>query len=225
MLSDKSASKFTKKGGSLPRMVGALLGNAIITKEDVDGLGQASGYTLGLGSDATTMTLGHMIAAVNAIHGGDTTADGSVITAGTMEPPSGQAISIIVNSRMAHPVHKELAQGSRNDLTESTVVAQYGEKMAAALRTSIDRVISPVAGATVFIDENLAKNSSNGVVGMALSKMSLAYIGFDGGVHIERERDSSLRGTEYNTWVYYAWGERKDIWGRKFTFDGSLPTS
>ena len=226
VLSDKSASKFTKKGGSLPRMVGALLGNAIITKEDVDGLGQASGYTLGLGSDSTTMTLGHMIAAVNAIHGGDTTADSTAIAAGTMEPPSGQPISIIVNSRMAHPVHKELSGGTQVPNTdETTLVAQYGASMAAALRTSVDRAISPVAGATVFIDENLAKNASNGVVGMAFSKMSLAYIGFDGGVHIERERDSSLRGTEYNTWVYYAWGERKDIWGRKFTFDGSLPTS
>src|SRR3990167_8962639 len=37
ILSDKAVGKFTKKGGSLPRMVGQLLGNAIIPKEDVDG--------------------------------------------------------------------------------------------------------------------------------------------------------------------------------------------
>ena len=226
VLSDKSANKFSKKGGSLPRMVGTLLGNAIITKEDVDGLGQATGYSLGIGAAGTTMTLGHLIAAVNAIHAGDTTADGSAITAGDPEPPQGQPISIIVNSRMAHPVHKELSSGAANpDTAESTVLAQYGPSMAAALRSSIDRAITPVAGATVFIDENIAKDTGNDSIGMAMAKMSQVYIGFDGGVHIERERDSSLRGTEYNTWVYYAWGERKDIWGRKLTFDAALPTS
>ena len=127
---------------------------------------------------------------------------------------------------MAHPVHKELAQGAANpDTAESTVLAQYGPSMATALRTSLDRALTPIAGAAVFIDENLGKDSVDDSNGMALTKMSQAYIGFQGGVHIERERDSSLRGTEYNTWVYYAWGERKDIWGRQLTFDATLATS
>ena len=225
VLHDKAVGKFTKKGGSLPRLVGQLLGNAIIQKEDIDGLNQATGFARTVGAATTTMTLGHLIASVNAVRAGDITADGTASAAGLAEPAP-DPIAIIVSTRMAHPVHKELAQGTQVPNTdESTLVAQYGAKMDANLRTSIDRALGTIAGATVFLDDNISKDSTDDSNGMTIAKMSTAYISFQGGVHIERERDSSLRGTEYNTWVYYAWGERKDIWGRQLTFDGTLSTS
>lgn len=201
---------------NLPRLLGQVLANAIITKEDVDLLSLCDGFTTALGSAGTSLTAGYIMAAAAAIRAGGQAA--GAIVAGTPEPGP-DPINAVFNDNQMHSVNKELAQGL---VSTSGMYAPRTDFMVDVLKNA---AVARIGGADVYRDNNLGKDASDDAKGGVFSKQALRFVRFGGGPKMEPERDASGRWTEMNIVEIYGTGEWKDAWGREMLFDAVSPTS
>jgi len=213
---DLATRQITKRA-DLPRLLGQILGNAIITKEDVDLLTLLDGFTTALGTAGSSLSSGYIMAAAAAIRAGGQAA--GAITAGTPEPAP-DPIYAVFNDNQFHTVNKELSLGLPQAI--SGVQIPGTEYSVEVLKNAYVRRIG---GADVFIDNNLGKDASDDAKGGVFSKQALRFVRFGGGPTMEPERDASGRWTELNIVEIYGTGEWKDGWGREMLFDAAAPTS
>lgn len=214
-LTDLARDQITKRA-NLFRLAGQILGNSIITKEDVDLLTLLDGFSVALGSAGTALTAGHVLAAAAAVRAGGQAA--GAITAGTPEPGP-DPIYGVFNDNMFHNVIKNLGGLS---LTTSGVL---GPRSALGDQVLQRAAIGTLGGATILMDNNIGKDSSDDAKGGVFSMMALQHVSFMGGPRIEPERNASLRGTELVVTYIKGEGEWKDNWGREMLFDAAAPTS
>ena len=213
--SDLATAQFTKRA-NLPRLLGQILGNAIITKEDVDLLSLLDGFTVALGSAGSALTSGYIMAAGSAIGAGGQAA--AAITAGTPEPAP-DPIHGVFNDNMMHTVNKELSIGIA---TTSGVQIPGTDYSVEVLKNA---AVRRIGGVNVFIDNNMGKDASDDAKGGVFSKQALRFVRFGGGPKMEPDRDPSGRMTEMNIVEVYGTGEWKDAWGREMLFDAASATS
>jgi len=213
---DLSERQITKRA-NLPRLLGQILGNAIITKEDVDLLSLLAGFGVDLGTAGRSLTTGYIMAAAAAIRAGGQTA-ATAVAAGTPEPAP-DPINAVFNDNMIHTVNKELSIGIQAPTGVQIPGTDY------SVEVLKNAAVRRIGGANVFVDNNMGKDSSDDAVGGVFSKESLRFVRFGGGPKMEPERDASGRWTEMNIVEVYGTGEFKDAWGRKMTFDAAAPTS
>jgi hypothetical protein len=201
---------------NLPRLLGQILGNAIITKEDVDLLSLLDGFGVALGAAGTSLTSGYIMAAAAAIRAGGQAA--AAIVAGT-QTPAPDPIQAVFNDNQMHTVNKELSIG----IAAPTGVQIPGTEYSVDVLKNA--AVRRIGGANVYIDNNLGKDASDDAKGGVFSKQALRFVRFGGGPKMEPERDASGRWTEMNIVEVYGTGEWKDAWGREMLFDAASPTS
>ena len=237
-VTDLARDQITKRT-DLVRQVGRILGNSMITKEDVDLLTQLDSFSVALGSAGISLTVGHIMAAGAAIRAGGQAA--AAIVAGTQEPGP-DPISGVFNDNMLHNVVKQLAQGTAMGFT-ATATTLFAKE---ASQTNYDSSTAALAGAlspvtegralreafvdrlgavNVYSDNNLGKDATDDAKGGVFSREAIVQVHFRGGPKMEPERDPSKRSTEYNIVMVKGIGEWKDAWGREMLFDATTPTS
>ncbi len=213
---DLSSRQITKKA-NLPRLLGSILGNAIITKEDVDLLTLLDGFTVDLGTAGRSLTSGYIMAAAAATRAGGQAA--AAISAGTPEPAP-DPIQAVFNDNQMHNINKELSLG----LPQAEAGVQI-PGTAYSVEVLKNAFVRRIGGANVYIDNNMGKDAADDGIGGVFSKQALRFVRFGGGPNMEPERDASGRWTEMNIVEVYGTGEWKDAWGRQMTFDAASPTS
>jgi len=211
------ATKQITRRANLPALLGSILGNAIITKEDVDLLTLLDGFDTDLGTAGRSLTSGYIMAAGSSIRsGGQATA---AIVAGTPEPGP-DPIQGVFNDNMLHTLMKELSLG----LASATTGVQIpGTDF--SVEVLKNAFVRRIGGVNVYVDNNMGKDASDDGIGGVFSKQTLRFVRFDGGPTMEPERDASGRWTELNIVEVYGTGEWKDAWGRQMTFDAASATS
>ena len=221
-ITDLAKNQITKRT-DLIRQTGRILGNSMITKEDIDLLTMLDGFSVALGSAGTSMTVGHIMAAAAAIRGGGQAA--GAIVAGTPEPAP-DPIYGVFNDAQLHNVTKMLVGGSVG--VSGTAIAQTNvgaPESGPGLEALQNARVGRIGAATVYVDNNLSKDSADDAKGGVFSKEAIVQVHFMGGPSMEEQRDASLRGTEYNIVMVKGTGEWKDSWGREMLFDAAAPTS
>lgn len=238
IVTDLARDQITKRT-DLVRQVGRILGNAMITKEDVDLLTQLDSFSTALGTAGVSLTLGHILAASAAIRAGGQAA--GAITAGTQEPAPGPYSAVFTDNQL-HTVVKEFTWGQTFGITAATdgafvqmPINTYEDGTTASVagvnaqvtdnRALREAYVGKVGQAMVFADNNLGKDASDDAKGGVFSKEAIVQVHFRGGPKMEPDRDPSLRGTEYNIVMVKGVGEWKDAWGREMLFDAASPTS
>lgn len=212
--------KFTRRA-DLARLVGELLREDMLRKEDVDILTQYDSFSVALGSAGTSLTIGHVMAAGAAIRGGGQAA--GAITAGTQNSPNGK-IHGVFSSAQFHTVNKNLAIG-RQILTTSGASQEGpmpGDMAAKALSSG---VVQDIGGVGVILDDNLGKDASDDGKGGVLAQGAVYQVHFMGGVRMDVDYDKSRETYEVNVFMNKGLGEYKDAWGREMLFDAAAPSS
>jgi hypothetical protein len=213
---DLMSGQITKRANA-PRLLGQILGNAVITKEDVDCLSLGDGFTVALGSAGSSLTSGYIMAAGSAIRAGGQAA--AAIVAGTPEPAPDPIFGVF-NDNMLHTVNKELSLGLATAV--SGVQIPGTDYSVEVLKNA---AVRRIGGVNVFVDNNLGKDASDDAKGCVAAKQALRFVSYDGGPKMEPERDASGRWTEMNIVKVYGTGEWKDAWGREMLFDAASATS
>lgn len=217
---EETWAKFSKRG-DLARMVGQILREDMLRKEDVDLLTQLDSFSVALGSAGTALTLGHIMAAGAAIRGGGQAA--GAITSGTQNSPSGD-INGVFTSAMLHSVVKNLAVG-RQILTTSGASQEGPQPGEAANRALREAFVGKIGGVQTYIDDNLGKDASDDAKGGVFAKQAIIQVHFMGGVRIRPDLDPSRETKEVNVFMNKGIGEYKDAWGREMLFDAAAPSS
>ena len=213
---DLASKQFTKRA-DLPRLLGEILGKAIITKEDVDLLALGDGHSVALGSAGAALTSGYIMAAGSAIRAGGQAA--AAIVAGTPEVAP-DPIYGVFNDNMMHTVNKELSIGIAG--AGSGVQIPGTDYSVEVLKNA---EVRRIGGVNVYIDNNMGKDASDDAKGHVASREANRFVRFDGGPKIEPDRDPSGRITEHNIVEVYGTGQWKDAWGREMLFDAASATS
>lgn len=237
IVTDLARDQITNKT-DLVRQVGRILGNSMVTKEDVDILTQLDSFSVALGAAGYALTTGHIIAAGAAIRSGGQAA--AAIVAGTQEPAPGPFYGIF-NDAMLHNVVMQMSHGTAIGIsaTATGLATSYkvlgseptGVAVAGALspvqdnRALRDAFVGRLGQVNVVSDNNMAKDASDDAKGGVLSREAIVQVHFRGGPKMEPERDASKRATEYNIVMVKGLGEWKDAWGREMLFDSAAPTS
>ena len=239
VVTDLARDQITKRT-DLVRQVGRILGESMVTKEDIDLITQVDQFGQTLGGAGQSLTLGHILAAAATVRGGGQLS--GAITAGTQEPAP-MPLFAMFNDAQLHTVIKEFVHGRFMGITagvsdddilrrptntmDATNVASLG---VAATSTQDNRAlresfVGKIGSALVFVDNNLGKDASDDAKGGVYSKEAMVQVHFRGGPKMEPERDASRRATEYNIVMVKGVGEWKDSWGREMNFDAASPTS
>lgn len=216
----EARAKFTRRG-DLARLVGEILREDMLRKEDVDLLTQLDSFSTALGSAGTALTVGHIMAAGAAIRGGGQAA--GAITAGTQNSPSGE-INGVFTSAQLHSVVKNLSLG-RQILTTSGASQEGPQPGDAANRALREAYVDRIGGVNVFVDDNLGKDASDDAKGGVWAKPAIIQVHFMGGVRITEDEDKSRETHEINVFMNKGIGEYKDAWGREMLFDAAAPSS
>jgi hypothetical protein len=213
-------AKFTKRA-DLARLVGEVLREDMLRKEDVDLLTQLDSFSVALGSAGTALTIGHIMAAGAAIRGGGQAA--GAITSGTQNAPHGPIHGVFTSAQL-HPVTKNMAIG-RQILTTSGASQEGPQPGEAANKALRDAFVGRLGGVDTFVDDNLGKDSSDDAKGGVFAEASIIQVHFMGGVRIVPDEDPSRETKEVNVFMNKGIGEYKDAWGREMLFDAAAPTS
>ena len=218
-VTDLAKNQITKRT-DLIRQAGRILGNSMQTKEDIDLLTQLDSFSVALGSAGTALTPGHIMAGATAVKGGGQVA--GAIVAGTPEPGP-DPLNAVFNSAQFHNVNKFLVGGSTGGTLAATSIAapSAGPGFEALTRGYRGKI----GDASVYIDNNLGKDSADDAKGGVWAKEAIVQVHFMGGPNMEEQRDASMRATEYNIVMVKGVGEWKDAWGREMLFDAASPTS
>lgn len=217
---NEAYKKFTKRA-DLSRMVGQVLREDMLRKEDVDILVQNQSYATSIGGAGTSMLIGHIMAAGVSVRSGNQAA--GAITNGTQRPPRGKVYGVF-NSPMMHTVYKHLALG-RQILTTSGASQegpQPGDKAAKALDAA---EVTNVGGVLCMLDENLGKDASDDAKGSVAAQEGTYQVHFLGGVRMSEYVDESRETHEINTFMNKGLGKWQDSYGKVMYFDAAEPTS
>ena len=217
----KEAFKKFSKREDLSRLVGQLLREDMLRKEDVDILTQYDSFSVALGSAGTSLLIGHIMAAGAAIRGGGQAS--GAITSGTQVAPNGK-IHGVFSSNQFHTVNKNLAIG-RQILTTSGASQEGPQPGAMAAKALSTGVVQDIGGVGVIIDDNLGKDSSDDAKGGVLAVGAVYQVHFMGGVRMDVDYDKSKETYEVNVFMNKGLGERYDAQGREMLFDSAAPTS
>jgi hypothetical protein len=236
-LTDLGRDQVTSKA-DMPRLIGEILGEGIITKEDIDLLTQLDSFSVALGGAGLALTIGHIMAGGTAVRSGGQAA--GAIAAGTPEPAPAP-INGVFSSNQLHTVVKQQALGTVLGITAATDADFtrspsniYDGAVASVAATGVpvqdnkalrEAMVGRLGRVNVFADDNLSKDSSDDAKGGVFAQKAIVHCRFRGGPKFEPDRDPSGRLTEYNVVLVKGIGEWKDKWGREMLFDGASPSS
>ncbi len=184
----------------MARAAGRVLGDAIASKLDTDLLGLLDGFGTSLGSASTSLTMGHLRAAVSRLHGASEPAPGPYRA--VLHPYQAHDLAKDISPTGTYPIPSGISQ---------TVLENHW--------------VARAFGVDVFQAGNLPVDTGdNSAKGGVFSKEALVLVMFQDWA-VERQRDASLRAWELNVVADYGYGEYEDAWGVEMHFDAAAPTS
>lgn len=218
---EEAYRKFTSRA-DLSRLVGQILREDMLRKEDVDLLTQLDSFSVALGSAGTALTVGHIMAAGAAVQGGGQAA--GAITSGTQSPLAGP-VNGVFSTNQLHTVVKNLALG-RQILTTSGASQEGPQPGDIARRALVEAKVAKLGMVNVYADDNLGKDASDDAKGGVWKEMAIIQVHFMGGVRIRKApMDDSRESHEINVFMNKGIGEYRDAAGREMLFDAAAATS
>lgn len=181
------------------RRHGEILGDAMATKDDKDGLALFSGLSDGIGAADKALSLAMFTAAQTRLRGRQVTKDLRLVCHPYQYHDF--AMAIIANS----------AYGT---------LRPAGDEIGKRFRAS------EFLGVNIFEDANIALTGDAGAEAAVAAMFAEDTFGrvTKRGLRIEKERDASLRAWELNATTRYSYGEVEDTHGVKITTKSVAPT-
>jgi hypothetical protein len=196
------------------RVAGRILGDSFNRQQDQTLVDDFDSYSKALGSAATALTVGHVMAATASIQY-NAPADA---TAGRGGEPGPDPIYGVFTPAQIHALNKTLIGGA--GAAAATQITPETERARKGFEFTI-----PGVPCTIKSDINISKDTSDDAKAGLFSKEAQILVELGSAPSVEKERDASLRGWELNFVGRWARGEYNDLWGREMLFDSALPTS
>lgn len=198
-------AQVTRSEAIVPLITRAIT-DALKKKQDTVGTEQMDNFSTALGSGSgTTLTRGYLGASMARIRGNATEI-------------SNDPVVCVVHPFTYNDLVDQVADGT---LTTSgwaaTGLAGAPEDFARKY------VVGRFANMPIMTDSNIAV-SSNAAKGGVFTKEAIVYAEL-WPIDIEPEKDASLRATELNGTMCFAYGERTDTWGVELNLGATAPTS
>lgn len=179
---------------------GKVIGNMMGRKIDTDGVGLFSGFSNQLGAASTTMTLGHLAAAVAQLQG-------------QSEPVPPPFVGVF---------HPYTINAFVDQLTVPSSTLTFPDSLSLPMLRDYWKGSEKLYGTQVFGDGNITSGSASH--GAVFSPMALIYlVGWEPENWVEE--DKSLRGWEIGIVADYNMVENDDAYGRDILIDAQAPTS
>lgn len=220
---------------NFPRLAADLMMNAIEYKRDTDLLGQLDSFDGIYGAAGTAFHHGLAAAAVTVVREGRAQGNTSGTSVGrtgartTGDPPTGQPISIVIHERNRYDLTVQygalaavaqgtaVAAGTAQSSVSSSGISEYER------RWRETHFVAPIAGANVYVDNNLSIDASDDVKGGVFAREAIQHITFQG-VNDYQVVSGDGRAIKHTIWVDYGYGEYNDAWGRELYIDATAPT-
>jgi len=200
VITDRVAARISKNAYA---KIGSLAQNAIQRKKDEDGLLMLDSFSNSYGGAGTTLTHGHVSAAV------------ALITGNTTEPAK-PPFRCVLHPYQIHDIEDAIIAG----------IGTYnvGEGLTARVFTEGFRGI--IAGAQLYPDGNMTIDSSTDAKGGVFAQEALIIVqGRAPRMVAVRAENIGAGATKIYHYDEYAYGERLDTWGGEIYTDATAPTS
>ena len=200
VITDRVAARISKNAYA---RTGALAQNAIERKKDEDGIAVLDGFSNSYGGAGSTLTSGHVGAAM------------AVITGNSTEP--GKApFRCVLHPYALHDIEDEIVAG----------VGTYNVGEGLTARVFSEGFRGMIAGAQVYINGNITADSSDDAKGGVFAKDAIVLVQ-GRGPRVVPVRAEDLGGGATKLYHYdeYAYAERANHWGGELYSDCTAPTS
>lgn len=196
--------------------------DALKKKQDTDGTTQLDNFSNTIGGTGTTLTPGYLNAAVAIVRGNTTEISNEGLVC-VVHPYSynslvdslGFGIGLVGDATM-----RELGATAAS----GTLIAGMHPGVAGVPAEVLRKyTVGQISGMPVMSDSNIAIASSLAKGGV-FTKRAVVYVELKG-IRINPQRDESLRGTEINGVMCYAYGERTDTWGVELNAGAATPSN
>ncbi len=182
---------------------GSLAMNAIVRKMDTDGITMLDGFSTSLCGAGTTLTSGHISAAL------------ARISSNTTEPGS-PPYNIVLHGYQIKDIQDEVVAG----------VGTYNVADGLTARVFTEGFKGMLFGGRLFEDGNITIDASADAKGGVFAQNALVLV-------MKRDIDAKEKympnigggGNAVYIYVDYAYGERLDVWGCEIYSDATAPTS
>jgi len=199
-VTDRVAARISKNAYD---KIGSLAQNAIQRKKDEDGLTVLDGfYNSHPGSGSSTLTSGHISAAM------------AIITGNATEPG---------NPPFRRVLHPYQIRDIEDEITAGVGTYPVGEGLTARVFTEGFRGM--IAGAQLYPDGNISISSNEAKGGVFAQEAIVLVQGRAPRSVAVRKEHIGGGATDIFLYDEYAYGERKDTWGVEIYSDATAPTS
>ena len=180
--------------GNPAEELGTVLGNAIATKMDKDLIALFDGFSSGLGSAGTEITVADMFKAAATLRNAK------------------------VTGPLAAVLHPYQAYQLKANLTNTFANPNGGDAQNTAM---VNGYVGTIAGIDIYESANITVDGNDDAKGAVFAPEALA-IAMKRDFQIEPQRDASLRAFELNATAIYGVGELDDSFGVEMFFDSAL---
>lgn len=199
-VTDRVAARISKNAYA---KIGALAQNAIQRKKDEDGLDVLDGFgTTYPGSGSSTLTSGHIAAAMAIIQGNAT-------------EPGNPPFRCVLHPYQIKDIEDELTAGI------GTVTIPEG----LSARVFTEGYMGMIAGAQLYADGNISISSNEAKGGVFAQEAIVLVQGRAPRAVAVRKEHIGAGATDIFLYDEYAYGERQDAWGVEIYSDATAPTS
>lgn len=201
---------------SVVNLISRAITDALKKKQDTDGTAQMDNFAVAFGGSGKTLTRGYISAAIAQVRGNTTEI-------------SKEQLYCAVHPFTFNDLVDQLTEGlslSNAGVPSSLLEIGAAGTVVGHQRTHLDLIqrygVGSLHGVPILTDANFAIASSLAKGGV-FTKRAVVYAEL-WGVDVEPEKDGSLRGTEMNGTMCYAYGERTDTWGVELNMGAASPT-
>lgn len=200
VITDRVAARISK---NVYAKLGSLAQNAVQRKKDEDGLSMLDSFSTSIGGAGTTLTSGHIGAAMAQIQGNST-------------EPGKAPFRCVLHPYQAHDIEDEIVAG----------VGTYPVGEGLTARVFSEGFSGMIAGAQVYLDGNISADSSDDAKGGVFAQEALVLVQ-GRAPRAVAVRAENIGGGATKMYFYdeYAYGERQDAWGCEIYSDATAPTS
>lgn len=199
-ITDRVAARISKNAYA---KIGSLAQNAIQRKKDEDGLQVLDGFgTTYPGSGGSTLTSGHIAAAMALIQGNAT-------------EPGNPPFRCVLHPYQIKDIEDELTAGI------GTVTIPEG----LSARVFTEGFLGLIAGAQLYADGNISISGNEAKGGVFAEEAIVLVQGRAPRAVAVRKEHIGAGATDIFLYDEYAYGERQDAWGVEIYSDATAPTS
>ena len=200
LITDRVRARITPKGYV---KLGSLAQNSMQRKKNADGLAVLDGFSTSYCGAGSTLTHGHIGAAVAIIRGNST-------------EPGPEPIRCVLHSYQIKDIEDELRAS----------IGTYTVTDGLTARVFTEGYRGKISGAQIFEDDTISIDTADDAKGGVFSKEAIVLVQ-GRAPHGEVKRAPEIGGGANIFYLYdeYAYGERRDHWGVEIYSDASTPSS